>query len=95
MNEAQTNLTMLPQYLDHLPEGSSVRPFVHYSQSYLSGLFCNYDFEEENNAHYGSDTPPEYDLSLVTAPVALLSGGEHIRFRFCRNKRKKITQPLK
>ena len=34
--------------------------------------FCRYDFgPEKNNEIYGQDEPPEYDVTQITAPVAL------------------------
>ena len=35
--------------------------------------FCAFDYgnAEDNQAHYGQDTPPDYDLTKVTTPVAL------------------------
>ena len=57
--------TMMPTYLDHIPDGSSTRPFVQYAQLHLlQDEFRKYDFgsDEENIAHYGSAIPPSYDL---------------------------------
>ena len=34
--------------------------------------FCRYDFGPEKNKEiYGQDEPPEYDVTQITAPVAL------------------------
>jgi len=67
------NSTMIPVYLDHIPEGTSTRSHVHYAQEYLSGKFEAYDFGPEGNeAHYGSSTAPDYDLTKVTVPTALM-----------------------
>ena len=55
----------MPTYLDHIPDGSSTRPFVQYAQLHLlQDVFRKYDFgsDEENIAHYGSAIPPSYDL---------------------------------
>jgi len=71
-NPGQLNGTMIPTYLDHLPEGTSTRPFVHYAQLYLSGKFESYDYGEEGNLeHYGQPNPINYDLGKVTAPTAI------------------------
>ena len=59
---------MIPFYLDHVPSGSSTRPFVHYAQLYqLDREFRKYDFGNwfENMEHYGDYFPPKYDLSNV------------------------------
>jgi hypothetical protein len=38
----------------------------------ISGEFRQFDFGEEKNMElYGQPTPPQYNLSLATAPVAL------------------------
>lgn len=76
INEAQLNMTMMPIYLDNVPDGTSTRPFVHYAQlNLIEDVFQKYDFgSEENMVRYGTETPPIYDLSKVTAPVALFVG---------------------
>ena len=39
---------------------------------YFAGGFGQFDFGEEKNMEkYGQATPPQYNLSLVTSPVAL------------------------
>ena len=67
---------MIPVYLDHIPAGTSTRPLIHYAQLHKTDRFVKFDFgsEEENQLHYGSPVPPDYDLSRVTAPLALFSG---------------------
>ena len=64
-------------YADHLPAGSSAKPFVHYAQLHLAdNEFLKYDYgPRENAARYnGSKTPPPYNLSNVIAPTALFVG---------------------
>jgi len=73
-NPGQLNGTMIPTYLDHIPEGTSTRPFVHYAQLYMSDKFESYDYGLDNWNHYGQDTPINYDLSKVTAPTAIFKG---------------------
>ena len=71
-NPGQLNGTMIPTYLDHIPEGTSTRPFVHYAQLYVNGKFEAYDYGELGNwQHYGQATPMDYDLQKVTAPTAI------------------------
>ena len=36
--------------------------------------FCAFDYKDRNQEIYGQDTPPDYDLAKVTAPVALYWG---------------------
>ena len=60
--------TMIPFYLDHVPSGSSTRPFVHYAQLHLLDReFRKFDFgsPEKNTEHYGVSIPPKHDLSKV------------------------------
>jgi hypothetical protein len=74
-NPGQLNGTMIPTYLDHVPESSSTRTFAHYAQLHLSKNFEAYDFGETGNIlHYHQDTPPVYDLGKVTAPTAIFKG---------------------
>ena len=76
INEAQLNMTMMPIYLDNLPAGSSTRPFVQYAQLHLlENEFRKFDFgKQENMVRYGTEVPPSYDLSKISAPVALFVG---------------------
>jgi len=74
-NAEYMNNTMIPTYLDHIPEGTSTRTAAHYAQLYLSHNFEAYDFgANENIERYGQATPPTYDLSQVTAPTAIFKG---------------------
>merc|ERR1719348_244342 len=74
-NPDHFNESMIPTYMDHLPEGTSTRPAVHYAQLYLSHKFEAYDFgPEENYQRYGQMEQPEYDLARVVAPVAIFKG---------------------
>ena len=64
--------TMLPVIMGHTPAGSSTRNLVHYAQGVNSGKFRMYNHGKKDNlAHYGQEEPPEYDLSKITAPIAL------------------------
>ncbi|XP_078361671.1 gastric triacylglycerol lipase-like isoform X2 [Oculina patagonica] len=65
--------TRLPVYYSHTPAGTSVRDMVHFAQMTLSNKFQMYNFgsAEKNREHYGQDTPPLYNVSAMTVPVAL------------------------
>lgn len=69
----QMNETELPVILGHTPAGTSVETLVHYAEEIDTGKFQRFDFgsKKSNQQAYGQDTPPLYDLSSVTAPVAL------------------------
>ncbi|CAL8103712.1 unnamed protein product [Orchesella dallaii] len=74
-NPDQLDTSLLPVLLGHLPAGASVRTVVHYAQGVPSGTFSQYDYGTEKNMEkYGQPTPPEYDLTKITAPVALYWG---------------------
>uniref|UniRef100_A0A182PA26 Lipase n=1 Tax=Anopheles epiroticus TaxID=199890 RepID=A0A182PA26_9DIPT len=74
-NPSQMDPSMLPILFGHTPAGSATRQLVHYAQEVLSNRFEMYDYGKLKNVLiYGSDTPPEYDLSLVTAPVMMYYG---------------------
>lgn len=74
-NSEQLNTTMLPVIMGHTPAGASVRSLVHYAQGVNSGLFRKFNHgKKENLEIYGTELPPEYDVSKITAPVALYWG---------------------
>ncbi|CAD5233887.1 unnamed protein product [Bursaphelenchus xylophilus] len=69
----QTNVTRMNVFLTHIPAGTSTANIQRYCQSLNNGGFNWYKFptEAENIAHYGSATPPSYDLSNVNVPIYL------------------------
>ncbi|KAG8180332.1 hypothetical protein JTE90_016366 [Oedothorax gibbosus] len=70
----QLNATRLGVYTAHSPAGSSSKSILHYGQLIVSGKFQKYDYRSENMLHYSQSTPPEYDVSKITTPVALIWG---------------------
>lgn len=51
----------------------------HYIQLTKSGKFEQYDYGEKKNVlHYGSSTPPQYDLKNVTASIYLYHAAEDL-----------------
>jgi pimeloyl-ACP methyl ester carboxylesterase len=74
-NVEQLNMTMLPVILGHTPAGASVRSLVHYAQGVNTGQFRQFNFgKAENLEKYGQAEPPSYDISKITAPIALYWG---------------------
>ncbi|XP_053658286.1 lipase 3-like [Anopheles marshallii] len=74
-NPSQMDPSILPVLFGHTPAGSATKQLVHYAQEVLSKRFEMYDHGKlKNMLIYGSPTPPEYDLSLVTAPVMMYYG---------------------
>uniref|UniRef100_A0A182JI73 AB hydrolase-1 domain-containing protein n=1 Tax=Anopheles atroparvus TaxID=41427 RepID=A0A182JI73_ANOAO len=60
----------------HNPSGASTKQLLHFSQLYRFGRFQQlaYDRIEDNLRHYGSTTPPAYNLTLATIPVLIFYG---------------------
>lgn len=74
-NEKQLNRTLFPLIMGHTPSGASTKTVVHYGQEIRTdGKFKRFDYGVEGNMReYGRPTPPEYPLSNITLPIALLS----------------------
>lgn len=69
-NISNLNLQRLPVIATHIPSGVSTRTFVHFFQTYLSKRFQRFDFGlKRNMATYSSAKPPEFNVSLITAPI--------------------------
>ncbi|XP_054257102.1 lipase 1-like [Macrosteles quadrilineatus] len=67
----QFNKSMLPTMIEHL-SSTNPRTLAHYAQNVDSGRFQWFDYGPTNNLKvYGNTEAPEYDLSLVTAPVSI------------------------
>ncbi|XP_033173013.1 lipase 3 [Drosophila mauritiana] len=69
----QVNQTMLPIVVGHTPAGASMRQMHHYGQLRNSGKFQQFDYGLLNFLHYGSLSPPPYELEKVKAKVAIYS----------------------
>ncbi|KAJ8676400.1 hypothetical protein QAD02_012187 [Eretmocerus hayati] len=70
------DLDKLPVILGHVPAGASWKQLIHYGQGYINpGYFRLFDYGDikKNYQIYGSPSPPEYQLSTITVPVALFS----------------------
>ncbi|XP_059614536.1 lipase 3-like isoform X2 [Phlebotomus argentipes] len=68
----QMNSTILPQYLGHMPAGSSARQGFHYCQLANSKGFKQYDFGAlENFRRYHQMSPPDYRLRRTRVPTVL------------------------
>nr|CAD7442145.1 unnamed protein product [Timema bartmani] len=65
-------LTAIPVYISHFFSGTSEKTLAHYSQNIASEEFQLFDYKYGGNLmKYGMTKPPKYNLSLITAPVAL------------------------
>ncbi|XP_037581742.2 lysosomal acid lipase/cholesteryl ester hydrolase-like [Dermacentor silvarum] len=68
----QFNETRLPVYVGHLPTGSTMQNYLHYSQVYKAKNLVMYDHgRSENRRRYGQDNPPPYPLERIRLPIAL------------------------
>ena len=76
MDPKNMDNSMAMIYMNHLPDVTNSKTFVHMAQMYRNGdKFYKYDFGEQINLiRYGSNTPSEYSLSNVKTPIALFSG---------------------
>eukprot|EP00020_Sapocribrum_chincoteaguense_P006877 CAMPEP_0170737278 /NCGR_PEP_ID=MMETSP0437-20130122/4044_1 /TAXON_ID=0 /ORGANISM="Sexangularia sp." /LENGTH=371 /DNA_ID=CAMNT_0011075659 /DNA_START=3 /DNA_END=1118 /DNA_ORIENTATION=+ len=74
------NLTRFPFYKEYEPTLTSTLNMAHFSQEVRSGDFAAFDWGSAaaNREHYGTDTPPQYDLSQVHQRLALYSGGKDL-----------------
>lgn len=71
MGEVRMNKTRKMVYAAHIPAGSSVKILIHATQIGLSNQFSKFDYGKRNIDYYGQETPVAYNLSRITAPVAL------------------------
>lgn len=71
------NVSRVPVYFTHSPAGTSIKNTLHLSQEVHSGRFAMYDYGKELNIKkYGVDPSPAYDVSNLTVPMALFTGGK-------------------
>ncbi|XP_073959258.1 lipase 3-like [Choristoneura fumiferana] len=79
-NPDQSNKTMIPVQLGHVPAGASFRQFTHFAQNMRSKKFRRYDHGHVGNIKtYGTWSPPQYDLQEVRAPIHLYYSLSDIR----------------
>ncbi|GLV35380.1 uncharacterized protein CBL_01470 [Carabus blaptoides fortunei] len=66
------NTSILSILYGHIPDSFAVKELAHFSQLIRSGKFRNVDYGTVGNLRiYNGTEPPDYDLSKVTAPVAI------------------------
>ncbi|XP_022912360.1 lipase 3-like [Onthophagus taurus] len=67
----------LPVFATTYPGGCSANQIIHYGQLIASAKFRRFDYGLVGNlGEYGSTTPPEYDVSKITAPIAIFYGAK-------------------
>ncbi|VDM49514.1 unnamed protein product [Toxocara canis] len=70
---SQLNETRIPVYMTHLPAGTSTANLLHWAQMVNSQRIQKFDFgsTKANMRHYGTPTPPMFNLTLIKAPIYL------------------------
>nr|CAH0107045.1 unnamed protein product [Daphnia galeata] len=68
---------MIPLFDANFLRGTSVKVIAQFAQNYNAGnVYQAYDFGRKGNLlHYGTIKPFEYDITKITAPVYVFSGG--------------------
>ncbi|CAG7837956.1 unnamed protein product [Allacma fusca] len=76
---SQLNASISNDIWGHYPQGSSVNVFVHFGQFVNSGRFCMYDHGiVKNRKIYNSDSPPDFPLENISAPLVIMAGPNDI-----------------
>ncbi|GAB6026399.1 hypothetical protein CHUAL_012602 [Chamberlinius hualienensis] len=71
-DEVLSNRKRMHVYLSHCPSGMSFQVFMHFAQTFRSGIFKHYDYGPKlNMVKYNQKTPPDYNLANVIAPTAI------------------------
>ncbi|GLV35379.1 Lipase 4 [Carabus blaptoides fortunei] len=66
------NTSLFPILLEHLPDTIISKDLEHFYQLITTGKFTRFNYGPEANLRiYNSTVPPDYNLSKITAPVAL------------------------
>ncbi|RZB77476.1 Abhydro lipase domain containing protein, partial [Asbolus verrucosus] len=72
IDEKEFDTAMIPVIATNAPSNAGMKQYVHYGQQIKHGGFSQFDFgAEENMKKYGTETPPPYDFSKISAPVAV------------------------
>uniref|UniRef100_A0A1B0CJ10 Putative triglyceride lipase-cholesterol esterase n=1 Tax=Lutzomyia longipalpis TaxID=7200 RepID=A0A1B0CJ10_LUTLO len=73
-DRAQYNADLTPVIFAHAPAGASTKTLVHYAQEiHEKGDFKYFDYgRSENEKRYGQHSPPRYNLTNISTPVALI-----------------------
>jgi len=77
----QANNTRMDIYIAETPSGTSVKNMAHWAQGVRVDKFNMFDYgsKRKNKAKYGTDEPPEYNLTKIEkVPISLFSGSEDL-----------------
>jgi len=76
VDKGNLNASRIEVYVHFTPGGTSTKNMLHWSQGVKHKRFAKYDYGYfGNEKHYGQHSPPLYDLSQVTVPTAIFTGG--------------------
>ncbi|XP_042314396.1 lipase member M-like [Sceloporus undulatus] len=75
-NKKNLNESRSDVYVSIFPDYTSVKNFIHWSQSIKTGKFRYFDYGSKNKEKYNQTTPPFYSIEKMAVPVALWSGGQ-------------------
>ncbi|KJE94109.1 lysosomal acid lipase/cholesteryl ester hydrolase [Capsaspora owczarzaki ATCC 30864] len=76
-DQADYNVTRQPVYMAHFPSSTSTKNMIHWAQDVRTDKFQRYDYgtAAANRQHYGTDTPPQYNVTNIRAPMVVFAGG--------------------
>lgn len=64
----------MPVMGSNIPSNAAMKQFIHFGQLVKNGGFSFFDYGDSKNLKmYGSNIPPEYNLSNIICPVAIYS----------------------
>ncbi|XP_027262562.1 gastric triacylglycerol lipase isoform X3 [Cricetulus griseus] len=74
------NVSPFDEYPGDNPAGTSVQNILHWAQVARAGRLqaFNWGSPFQNQLHYNQSTPPDYDVSAMTVPIAVWNGGHDI-----------------
>ncbi|KEH25746.1 triacylglycerol lipase 2 [Medicago truncatula] len=68
------NTSRVQYYLEHVPQPTSTKNLIHFSQMIRRGTIAMYDYGIFNWVHYGQLLPPDYDFSKIPNDLPLFLG---------------------
>ena len=70
------NPESVPYFINQVPAGAPLKTILHFAQLMINGgQFLKFDYGGDKNIEmYGTENPPEYDLSLVNVPTMMYTG---------------------
>uniref|UniRef100_A0A8C8SBQ9 AB hydrolase-1 domain-containing protein n=1 Tax=Pelusios castaneus TaxID=367368 RepID=A0A8C8SBQ9_9SAUR len=79
-NEKNLNLSRIDVYVDHFPDGTSIKNLLHWAQVELLKSFSILSFDSFSDLDFFffvfQSVPPLYKIEDMTVPTAVWSGGE-------------------